>query len=386
MIANNYIKNRRGESMRKLLLVLSTLTLVLVLSACGGNDNIKYGVIGPLTGEYSLYGVAVENGAKLAAAEINEAGGVLGKDLEIVAYDSKGDPAEGVQAYNRLVDQDEIDALIGGTFSGVTLAVKELAVSDGLPVLTPTATNPDVTLDAANVFRACYTDSYQGSVAAVFAAEDLGSSNAAILFNRDDAYSEGLATAFAAEYDARSLDYDNFEFGKDDDDYAALLTNIQNGGYDVVFLPAYVAEVGKVLTQAKSLGLEVPFVGGDGWDGIEGEYADVAEGFYFANHYAKTDEAQVVQDFVSNYTEEFGEAPNALAALAYDAVYAMAAAMEEAGSTDSAAVVAALKDFDYANAVTGSISFDANGDPIKSVTIIKVVDGVHVVETKVDAS
>jgi len=372
--------------MKKLALLVSTFVFVFALSACGGSDAIKFGVIGPLTGEYSQYGVAVENGAKMAAAEINAAGGVLGKDLEIVAYDSKGDPVEGVQAYNRLVDQDEIDALIGGTFSGVTLAVKELAITDGLPVLSPTATNPDVTLNADNVFRACYTDSYQGSVAAVFAAENLGSTKAAVLYNRDDAYSEGLATAFGDEYDARSLDYDEFEFGKDDDDYSALLSNIKAGGYDVVFLPAYIAEVGKVLTQAKSLGLDVPFVGGDGWDGIEADYADVAEGFYFANHYAKTDTASVVQDFVSNYEEEYGEAPNALAALAYDAVYAMAEAMENAGTTDSAAVVAALQSLDYQDAVTGSISFDANGDPIKSVTIIKLVDGEHVVETKVNAS
>ena len=372
--------------MKKIILFVSTLTLIFVLSACGGSDSVKFGVIGPLTGEYSQYGIAVENGAKMAAAEINEAGGVLGQDLEIIAYDSKGDPVEGVQAYNRLVEQDEIDALIGGTFSGVTMAVKDLAVADGIPVLTPTATNPDVTLGADNVFRACYTDSYQGSVAAVFAADNLNSVNAAVLYNRDDAYSEGLAQAFMDKYDERSLDYDAFEFGKDDDDYSALLTNIKAGGYDVVFLPAYIAEVGKVLTQAKSLGLEMPFVGGDGWDGLEVDYADVAEGFYFANHYSKTDEASVIQDFVANYTSEFGSAPNALAALAYDAVYAMAAAMEDADSTDYDDVVAALKSLNFQDAVTGSIQFDANGDPIKAVTIIKLVDGEHVVETKVDAS
>ncbi len=130
----------------------------------------------------------------------------------------------------------------------------------------------------------------------------------------------------------------------------------------------------------------MPFVGGDGWDGLEVDYADVAEGFYFANHYSKTDEATVVQDFVANYTATYGVAPNALAALAYDAVYAMAAAMENAESTDSAEVVAALQSLNFQNAVTGSIQFDAQGDPIKSVTIIKLVDGEHVVETKVDAS
>ena len=323
--------------MKKLLALVTTLAFALALSACGGGDDtIKFGVIGPLTGDYSLYGIAVENGAKLAAAELNEAGGVLGKTLEIIAYDSKGEATEGVNAYNRLRDQDEVDALIGGTFSGVTLAIKELAVDDGLPVLTPTATNPDVTLNAPNVFRACYTDSYQGSVAAVFAADTLSADNVAVMYNRDDAYSEGLAQAFMDEFDARSLNYTAFQFGADDDDYSAILTNIAagdstNGAFDAVFLPAYVAEVGKALTQADNLGLTMPFIGGDGWDGIEADYAAVAEGNYFANHYAKTDEAAVVQDFVSNYTEEFGEAPNALAALAYDAVYAMAAAFEDAG-------------------------------------------------------
>ncbi|MCF7926701.1 MAG: ABC transporter substrate-binding protein [Candidatus Izimaplasma sp.] len=373
--------------MKKLLLLITTLTFGLLLSACGGESNtVKFGVIGPLTGDYSVYGVAVENGAKLAAEELNAAGGVLDKDLEIIAYDSKGDPTEGVNAYNRLRDQDEIDALIGGTFSGVTLAIKDLAVSDNMPVLTPTATHPDVTPNADNIFRACYTDSYQGSTAAVFTADSLGKTNVAVMYNKDDAYSEGLAQAFMDEYDARGLSYTEYEFGSQDDDYSAQLTSIKDEGHDAVFLPAYVAEVGAVLTQAKSLGLDVPFIGGDGWDGIEADYADVAEGFYFANHYAKTDEAAAVQDFVTNYTEAFGEAPNALAALAYDAVYALAEAFEQADSVDSDAVVEALANLEYNNAVTGTITFDAIGNPIKTITIIKVVDGEHVVETKVDAS
>lgn len=378
--------------MKKIFIVLATLAFAVSISACAASDTIKFGVIGPLTGEYDLYGVAVRNGAELAAAEINAAGGVLGKDLEIIAYDSKGDAAEGTNAYNRLVDQDEIDALIGGTFSGVTLGIKSLAIEDGLPVLSPTATNPDVTLNAANVFRACYTDSYQGQVAAVFAADTLGATNVAVLFNRDDAYSEGLADAFMAQFDTDSdLSYTAFEFGAGDDDFSTQLTSIDAGGFDAVFVPAYVAEVGPILTQADTLGLEMPFIGGDGWDGIEGQYADVAEGNYFANHYAKTDEAEVVQNFVTKYTEEFGESPNALAALAYDSVYVMAQAFEDAdadadGEVTSAEVVAALAGISYADAVTGAISFDANGDPIKAITIIKVVDGIQTVETKVEAS
>lgn len=376
--------------MKKLALLALTLVAALTLSGCvepqDGNENtesdtIKLGVIGPLTGDYSFYGLQVEYGAQLAVDEINAAGGVLGKDLELFAYDSQGDPTLGVNAYNRLVTEDEIDALIGGTFSGVTLAVKELSIEDNIPVLTPTATNPLVTLDAPNVFRACYTDSYQGQVAAVFAKETLEVTKVAVLYNRDDAYSEGLATAFKDEFGAVELD---LSFGASDDDYSSLLTQIKNSDAEAVFLPAYVAEVGAILTQANDLGLDIPFIGGDGWDGIEADYAAVAEGHYFGNHYAKTDPAQNVQDFITNFETEFEESPSALAALAYDAVYAMVEAMETAGSADADAVIAALADLAYADAITGSISFDENGDPIKAVTMIQVVGGEHVVVEKVE--
>ena len=188
--------------MKKLLTLVVVLLTALSLTACGGSSEaVKIGVIGPLTGDYSQYGVAVQQGAELAMEEINAAGGILGKDAEIIAYDSKGDASEGVSAYNRLYNEDGIHALVGGTFSGVTLAIKEIAIEDGIPVLSPTATNPAVTLDAANVFRACYTDAYQGAVAAVFAASTLDVSKAAVLYNKDDAYSEGLATAFIEEFE-----------------------------------------------------------------------------------------------------------------------------------------------------------------------------------------
>lgn len=371
--------------MKKLLALVATLVFVLTLSACGsGDDTIKFGVIGPLTTGYSIYGEAVRDGALLAAKEINADGGVLGKDLEIIAYDSKGDAVEGVNAYNRLRDQDEVTAIIGGTFSGVTLAIKDIAVDDGMPILTPTATNPSVTLNADNVFRACYNDTYQGSRIAVFVAENMEASNVAVFYNIEDAYSEGLAQAFMDEYDARELDYTAFTFGAADVDYTAQLTNIKNGSFDAVFMPAYVPEVGLALTQADQLGLDIPFVGGDGWDGIEGEYADLAEGFYFGNHYSKTDPDATVQAFVTNFTEEFDYAPNALAALAYDAVYAMVQAIEEADSTEHADVVAALAGLSYTGAVTGDFTFDENGDSIKPITIIQVVAGAHTVATKIE--
>lgn len=369
--------------MKKVIVFLLSFVLVVSLSGCGSSeDTVRIGTIGPLTGEYSLYGESVRDGAKLAVEEINADGGVLGKTLELFSYDSKGDTVEGVNAYNRLRDEDQIHALLGATFSGVTLAIKTLAVDDNMPVFTPTATHADITPGADNVFRACYTDAYQGSAAAMFARDELELEKVAILYNRDDPYSEGLAEAFKAEFGAAGI-VEEVTYGSTDTDYSTLLDTIAQSDAEAVFLPGYVSKVGAILTQAQTKGIDVPFIGGDGWDSIEEKYADVAEGYYFVNHYAKTDESEVVQNFVTNYTAKYKEAPNALAALAYDAVYAFAQAAEDAGSVDSDALVAALADLNYEDAVTGSIKFDEDGNPIKPVTTIQIVDGKHVIVSKI---
>jgi len=251
-----------------------------------------------------------------------------------------------------------------------------------MPVLTPTATNGDVTLNAPNVFRACYTDPYQGATAAVFSADNLGAKKAAVLYNIEDPYSEGLAVAFNDKFSEYGT-VTNYEgYTKNDADFKAVLTKINNESPDVLFVPDYIAKVGVILSQIKELGMDVTVIGGDGWDGIEADYKDVAEGTYFANHYAKTDEAQIVQNFIDAYTEEFGKAPNALAALAYDATYIMAEAIDRADSTESKAMIEELGKTDR-DAVTGHITFDANGDPLKSISIIKIVDGEHELVAKV---
>lgn len=374
------------------LVIITILVLSTVLSGCtaGGSTPttaapaqvIKLGVIGPLTGDYSQYGVAVEEGAKLAAEEINAAGGINGATVEIIAYDSKGDKTEGVNAYNRLRDQDGIVGLIGGTFSGVTLAIKEIAVEDGMPVLSPTATNLEVTLNAPNVFRACYTDPQQGSTAAIFAADELGATKAAVLYNIEDPYSEGLAVAFRDQF-ASTGTVTNYEgYTKNDADFKSVLTKIQAQDPDVLFLPDYIAKVGVILAQVKEMGFDVVCMGGDGWDGIEIDYADVAEGHYLVNHYAKTDPEEIVQNFIAAYEAKWSKSPNALAALGYDSTKIMADAIKRAGTTDSAAVVAALQATDM-DGVAGHVTFDENGDPNKSITIIQVIGGEHVVAGKV---
>ncbi len=374
------------KSKKLALLMALMLLLTAVLSGCSSApkeaETVKLGVIGPLTGDYSMYGTAVANAAKLAADEINAAGGIDGKQVEIIAYDSKGDKTEAVNAYNRLRDQDQIVGLIGGTFSGTTLSIKEIAKEDNMPVLSPTATNGEVTLDAANIFRACYTDPYQGATAAVFAADELGATKAAVLYNIEDPYSEGLAIAFDEKFGTLGTVTSYEGYTKNDADFRAILTKIAAEDPDVLFLPDYIAKVGVILSQVKELGLDVVAIGGDGWDGIEGDYAEVANGHYFANHYAKTDEAAVVQDFIGAYEAAYESSPNALAALAYDSTYIMKSAIEKAGSTESEAIISALAATDT-DCVTGHVTFDENGDPIKSISIIQIVDGEHVLAAKV---
>lgn len=372
---------------RKLSLVLvAVLILTVVLAGCSGGSKgtevIKIGVIGPMTGDNSMYGTSVREGAMLAAKEINAAGGVDGKKVEIIAYDSKGDKTEAVNAYNRLRDQDGIVALVGATFSGETLSIKEIAIGDNMPMLTPTATHKDVTLNASNIFRACYTDPYQGSTAAVFAMENLGAKKAAVLYNIEDPYSEGLAIAFRDKFSSAGT-VTNYEgYTAKDADFRAVLTKIAAQDPEVIFLPDYIAKIGVILSQIRELGLDMIPISGDGSDGIEGDYADVAEGMYYANHYSKSDESKLVQNFISNYDKEYGVQPNALAALGYDATFIMLQAIDRAGSFDPDKIIAELSktDEDY---VTGHITFDKNGEPLKSISVIKVSGGKQVLVDKV---
>jgi len=369
--------------MKKLLVLVLAVVLVFTFAACTTEpDTIKIGVLAPLSGDGAVHGVPVGNAAQLAADEINADGGIDGVMIEIVAYDTKGDGAEAVNAYNKLRDQDEVIAIVGGTYSGATLAFADLAVADGMPVLSPTATNPEVTLKGDNIFRACYTDAYQGVVAGSFAIETLGASTPAVLYDIGNAYGEGLAVEYIGACEAAGLEVIVETFAKGDADFSAQLTKIAGAGADALFIPDYANVVGPIIAQLAAMDVDIPCLGGDGWDGIIDDYAVEAEGFYFANHYATDDASAIVQDFISAYKTEYNETPNALGALAYDAVYIMAAAIEVAGIEDSAAIVTALAATDK-DGVTGHVTFDGNGDPQKSVSMIQVVDGAYTLHSKV---
>ncbi len=379
--------------MKKILALLLTLTLLIsLLAACGkdgddkakgaeGDDDvIKFGSFGPLSGDNAFYGLAVKNGAQLAIDEINEAGGIDGKTIQLVTYDSEGDPTKALQLFNRLVDQDGIKALLGGTFSGESITVGPEANKKQLPMLTPTATNSDVTPGLEYVYRACFIDPYQGGVAAKFASENLGATKAVIFRNTAEDYSVGLADNFVKSFPGEVVGDESYT--AEEQDFKAIITKIKGLEPDVIFIPDYSKMVGLIATQIREAGIDVPLLGGDGWDGVQVDYAEVVEGNYFTNHYSTDDPTPAVQDFIAKYTETYGEVPNALAALSYDAAYIMAAAFDAADSTDGPDVIAELAKTEYTG-VTGYTTFDADGNTAgKEAVIIKIVNGELNMETK----
>lgn len=367
-------------------LVLSVVMLFAALSfaGCAKDDTVKIGLITPKTGQVAQYGIAVENAAKLAIDQLNAAGGIDGKQVELISYDDKADATEAVNVANRLISNDKVVAIIGPVISSTSLAVAPIVEAAKIPMISPTATNKDVTIEYDYVFRACYIDPYQGSTVAKFASENLAAKTAAILYNSGDDYSTGLAEAFKAKFESAGGTITNYEgYTADDKDFKAVLTNIKESNPEVMFIPDYYNTVGLIAGQIKEVGITATLLGGDGWDDVQKEYADVVEGGFFANHYASDDPDPIVQDFITAYKEAYkGETPNALAALGYDAAKILTAAIAAAGSTESEAILAAIKATD-SDAVTGHITFDEYGDPLKQISMIKVEGGQLKLEAKV---
>ncbi len=348
-------------------------------------DSILIGGLAPLTGAVAVYGTTTTNGANLAFEEINANGGILGgKKVEYRVEDEKGEDAEAVNAYNRL-SSSGIVALLGDVTSKPTIAVAGVANGEGMPMVTATATADAVTKVGDNVFRVCFIDPFQGVTMARFAYNNLGAKTAAVVYNTSDDYSDGIAKAFSAEAEKLGLTVVAYEgYGNDDIDFKTQLTNIAKDQPDVLMVPDYYSKAALIATQAKEVGLTSTLLGADGWDGViqtvDAGSIDVLEGSYFCNHYSVMDQSEKVQNFIKSYTEKYGEAPSAFAALGYDAAYIIANAIEAAGSTDKAAILEAIANTNY-EGVTGTMTFDADGNPIKSVSIIKIVNGEYTFDT-----
>lgn len=348
-------------------------------------DTVKIGGLAPLTGTASIYGIASSNGSKLYINEKNAAGGIDGKQIEFILQDEKGDAVEAVNGYNLLVEKSAVSAIIGDVTSTPSIAVAQLASQTGLPMITPTGTAAEITQQGDNVFRTCFLDAVQAQKMAQFVLENLGLKKVGILYDNGNEYSMGLTESFKETFTAGGGEVVAEEsYSSDDIDFSSQISNIQSKDAEAIYLPDYYEKVTLITTQIRDKGITLPLIGGDGWDGVLNVTDDPSmfENCYFTNHYPVEASNEKLQKFIADYKEAYGMEPNSFSALGYDAALIMATAIENAGSTDSAAIVEAIKGITV-DGVTGTISFDAEGNPIKDCYIITFKDGAYQLETAI---
>lgn len=374
--------------MKRIFLSLLVLASMLVsFTACvqkggdGGNstaptgDTIKVGVYGDLSGQTASFGQSTKNGVELAFEEINNAGGVNGKKLQMVMEDDRGRPEEAKTVISKLINQDKVVAVLGEVASSNSLAAAPVAQESKIPMITPSSTNPKVTEVGDYISRVCFIDPFQGSVMAKFAAKSLGAKTAAILGDVNSDYSKGLTQFFEEEFTKQGGRVVTKEsYTQNDPDFKAQLTKIRQTNPDVLYIPGYYSQVGIIAKQARELGMNLPLLGGDGWDSPElwKLGGNALEKAYISNHYSADNPAPEIQNFVKAYQAKYKTAPDSLAALAYDAAKVLVDAMKRAGSTDSAKLKDAINATKNFAGVTGSITLDSSRNAVKPAVVLEL--------------
>lgn len=372
--------------MKKSFRVLMLLSFFVVSSIMSFAGEIKIGAVLPLSGPLAVYGQVCIKGVQLAVKEINEAGGINGDKIKLFIEDNKGDSAESVAALKKLISINKIEALVGCVTSTNTLAVAPIAQKAGIPLISPTATNIKVTQMGDYIFRACFIDPFQGQVMANFASKNLKAKTAVIFKDINSDYSEGLADEFVTTFaNNGGKIIGELNYLANDIDFSSQLTKLKSLDADVVFLPGYYNDVAIILKQSKDLKIDTVYLGGDGWENsklieIAGTSAD---GNYFSTAFSAESESQLVQNFVTNFFDEYFEDANSMAALSYDAANMMFAAIDKAGSLDGAKIKDALAATNGFKGITGEITLDNDRNPIKSAIIIKVEDSAFKFDTEV---
>ncbi len=368
--------------MRRVVLLVAILIPALVAVVPTHAKEIRIGLITPLSGDVKTFGESVRNSFLIAVEEANARGGVAGMKIAYVIQDDRNDATEAANVANLLVNQQRVQAIVGSVTSKTTIPVSDIIQSGKIPTITPTATNPKVTVADGKrknyMFRACFIDPFQGTVMAKFSRETLKGKSAAVLYDASNDYSKGIAEVFRDAFRKQGGAVAAFEsYGRDDVDFSALLTKVKASGADVLFLPDYYNKVGLIAKQVQEKRLKVRLVGPDGWDSPDlVKIAGTAiEGGYFSNHYSPDDRRPEVVAWVKKYREKHGQVPDALGTLAYDATNLLLEAIRKAGSDDPKKIrdaLASIRDF---KAVTGKSTLDGNGDMIKSAAILKIEGG-----------
>ncbi len=371
-----------------LLLVFILLTGLLAGCADSASSDIKIGMVYELTGNTASYGTSAADGAKLAFKEINAKGGVLGKQIKIVTADNKGEPSESANAMTKVITQDKVIAVTGFTVSSCGIAGSAVAEDNKIPLVAAATVNPRVTVDEKTgkvkdyTFRACFIDSFQGTVSANFALNSLKKTKSAIMVDNSSDYSKGLAQIFKDVFTKGGGQVVVEEaYLQKDQDFKSILTKIKAQNPEMIYLPGYYEDVGKIVKQARELGIMIPILGGDAWDSprlVEMGSPQALNNTYFTNFYSVQDTNPASQAFVEAYKKEYGQLPDSMAALGYDAANLLVDAIKRANSVSSGKIREALAATQGFNSVSGSMNLSPTHDAIRGVVIIEMKDGKQV--------
>ena len=341
-------------------------------------SRIKIGYFGDLSGPTFNFGQSAINGVLMAADQLNQAGGIDGRQIDVVIEDDKGSPEEAARLTTKLVDHDKVVAIIAGGTSGNSLAAAPKAQSSRVPLISPSSTDPAVTLVGDYIFRACFVDEFQGEVMASFAFNTLKAQKAAILFDFNSPYSRGLTNFFQTSFKRLGGQIvSERSYAQGDADFKGQLSTIRSAEPDVIYIPGYYGEVTQIAKQARQMGLTQPLLGGDGWDAPELWQlgGDALNGSYISTHYSVEDPSPAIRSFVEEYKQRYGNLlPDAHAALAYDAARILFDAIKRAGTTEGAKLREALAQTKDFSGVTGTISMDAHRNAVKPAVVLKLMD------------
>jgi len=366
------------------LLVMSMLVFAGCSQTVSTDQNvIKIGVNYELSGGVATYGQSSVEGIELAIEQINEAGGINGKKIQLVKYDNKSDASEATTLTTRLITQDKVVAVLGPATSGAFMATIPVANQNKVPVISGSATADNVTVDDKGVkeyaFRICFTDSQQGNAVAKFALENLSSKKAVIIMDSSSDYAKGLAEAFTSTFEAGGGTIVAQEaYMSGDTDFNAVLTSIKGKDFDVIFIPGYYNEAGLIIKQARAQGIDVPILGADGFDSpklAELAGAEALNNVYFSNHYSSVDPSPVVADFVEAFKAKYKKEPDAFNALGYDLAKFVVDAISRAEKLDGESLKKALEATENFEGVTGTMSVDENHNVVKDIIVIELKDG-----------
>jgi branched-chain amino acid transport system substrate-binding protein len=373
--------------MKRAFLLLGAL---LALGGCPkeqkNTDAIIIGEVSSLSGPEATFGQSTHHGIELALGELNKAGGVKGKKLVQKALDDQGKPDEAATSTLRLISQEHAQVILGEVASTNSKQMAPICQNNKVPMITPSSTNPEVTQVGDYIFRVCFIDPFQGTVMAKFAHDSLKLTKVAVLKDVRSDYSMGLSKFFTETFTKLGgTVVKEASYSKGDVDFKAQLTELKGASPEAIYVPGYYNDVGLIVQQARDMGITVPLMGGDGWDSsklyeIGGK---ALNGCYFSNHYSTQDPSPRIQKFIADYKAAYGEVPDALAALGYDAARVAADAITRAKSLDGADIrdaISATRDFD---GVTGKISLDANRNAVKPAVVLKIEDGKSTYQTTI---